>query len=395
MLILALVLGFAAEPLHVESRIITKGPFYVGQPIEIRVNVSAGSEPPKVAPPRNNDMMYLLKETGARPVTTSAIGNLTLTEKVVYSHVYLLVPKKAGNLSAGPFRASASGSEGASSILKLRVELPPASGRPREFLGGVGGFTVEAEVSAESVRVGGRLTYQVTLTGEAALGSTGELTLNSDLLNERGLEVTPGEVQLRENPATRVYPFEVRAMKPGTWAMPGVRVASFDPSGGRYLTRVSNAVEVVVSPVPAVQAWVPVAEEPLVSSRNWLLRFIVVLCTLFMSVYCYLRMTKVDERSWARKLIRRLASGLTDQEVAQLLLSGLQNIVGRKFDSETPALSALEVAQSVESQTADRALADRFAELVNRCDRVIYGGYADAELHTEAKYILTLWINRK
>ena len=48
----------------------------------------------------------------------------------------------------------------------------PAAGRPAVFLGGVGRFAVQAEVSAKVVRVGQEFDFRVTVSGPAAWGMT-------------------------------------------------------------------------------------------------------------------------------------------------------------------------------------------------------------------------------
>ena len=66
---------------------------------------------------------------------------------------------------------------GSSSRFQLPIHpLPPA--RPREFLGGVGRFEVEADAQPRVLRVGQELEYQIRLTGPGARGATSPPELN-------------------------------------------------------------------------------------------------------------------------------------------------------------------------------------------------------------------------
>ena len=53
----------------------------------------------------------------------------------------------------------------------LTVEPVPFEGRPAEFLGGVGEFSVQASVMPTTIRVGQEFIYRIGLTGPGRLGN--------------------------------------------------------------------------------------------------------------------------------------------------------------------------------------------------------------------------------
>ena len=56
---------------------------------------------------------------------------------------------------------------------RLLIKPVPVEGRPAEFLGGVGRFSVSAEASPKTVRVGQELEFRINVTGPAAWGMSG------------------------------------------------------------------------------------------------------------------------------------------------------------------------------------------------------------------------------
>src|SRR5207244_3900850 len=119
----------------------------------------------------------------------------------------------------------------------LTVQTVPLEGRPAEFLGGVGSFSVRADVSPTTVRVGGELTYRINVAGPAAWG----MTSRPDLVRFDRIAVSPRIEALPDEtvnePPSRTFLFRVRPSLAGHAVLPPVTIAAFDPEIGRFITK--------------------------------------------------------------------------------------------------------------------------------------------------------------
>ena len=132
----------------------------------------------------------------------------------------------------------------------MTVHPVPPEGRPAEFLGGVGRFSIRAEAEPRSVRVGQELTYRITVDGPAAWGMTGRPDLKRFDRLPIGLRIEAGPVELTNEPPSRTFAYTLRPTRPGDAVLPPVAIAAFDPSSRHYLTRVTPSVPIRVVAVP-------------------------------------------------------------------------------------------------------------------------------------------------
>ncbi len=396
------------DPIPMEARIVTTGPLYVGQVIELQVQVVAGANPPELIAPKLMEASIHLVATTARPLTTSAIGNLTLTERVQYTSRYHLTPRRAGFLNLPPFRSKLADRVGGSNSLRIKVEPVPDAGRTREFLGGVGRFELESEVEPTLVRLGESFTYRLIMTGEASVGSTRDPQINAELLEERGLVLTPEPVESRDEPPTRVFRYRVRATSPGVWSMPPVRISAFDPTTNHYLTKSTSSANVRVKDIPLFQPNKWITPGPSSPKPKWhiveIAGLIIGLATIG-AVFGWVRVRLARLRTWPRTMQKRFDANFSQRDVARLFLTGLfdhLNVSARKVgprqirpnlsdDPPTPALTSDEVREVIESRTGDHSLAQKVADVVERCDRVLYGGHPDDQLSHQIKELLDDW----
>ena len=127
----------------------------------------------------------------------------------------------------------------------------PPEGRPAAFLGGVGDFSVEADVSPATVRVGQELTYRITVTGPAAWG----MTARPDLSRLERLAIAPRIEALPDEtihePPSRTFVTRLRPTRPGDAVLPPVVIAAFDPETLRYFSKATKGLAVKAVAVPA------------------------------------------------------------------------------------------------------------------------------------------------
>lgn len=235
--------------LRVEAR-LTGGVHYVGQGFELQVAVVARGQRPTVETPVIAGADVWLARNEIRPISVVSIGRTT-TESNAFISRFRIVPRRAGTLEIPPVRASLAGQSGRGRPLKTTVRPLPPEGRPSEFLGGVGSFTLEAEATPHSVRVGQEFEYRLTISGPAAWGTTGRPELKRFDRLPLSLRIQPGRTDAMREPPSRTFVYRLRPTRPGEAVLPPVAVAAFDPSSQHYVTRMTPGVRVKVVAVPA------------------------------------------------------------------------------------------------------------------------------------------------
>ncbi len=226
------------------------GVHYVGQGIELRVGVVASGIRPDVDPPVIAGADVWPIGTDLKPISVSGIGSV-MAETNVFVSRFRIVPRRAGTLEVPSIRARLKDRIGRGRPVRVAVRPLPPEGRPPEFLGGVGRFALQAEATPRSVRVGQELDYRITVIGPAAWGMTGPPELKRLDKLKLGLRVEPRPVEVIHEPPSRTFAYRLRPTRPGEDVIPPVRIAAFDPSTSRYVTRASPSVPVRVVAVPS------------------------------------------------------------------------------------------------------------------------------------------------
>ena len=114
-----------------------------------------------------------------------------VAESNLFVSRFRVVPRRAGTLEIPSIRARLGDRTGRSRPVRLSIKPVPAEGRPAEFLGGVGPFTLKAEAVPATVRVGQELEYRITVTGPAAWGMTDRPELKRFDRTGLGLRIEP------------------------------------------------------------------------------------------------------------------------------------------------------------------------------------------------------------
>ena len=147
------------------------GPYYEGQGIELAALVLGRDQRPTIELPRPSHAELWTAGTSFQPISATGIGQVTSGENLYITRLRL-VPRRSGPLEIPPILARIDGRSGRSGPLRLAIEPVPFEGRPAEFLGGVGDFSVQASVTPASIRVGQEFIYRIRITGPAAWGTT-------------------------------------------------------------------------------------------------------------------------------------------------------------------------------------------------------------------------------
>jgi hypothetical protein len=238
-----------SAPLRVRTE-VERGPYLVGEGFEMAVGVAAQDQRPEIELPAVRHADVWLIGTALRPVSATGIGGVVSGENLFVTRLRV-VPRRVGPLELPPLTARLGARSGRSRPLRIEVVGVPAVGRPGAFLGGVGEFAVQAEVSPATVRVGQELTYRITVAGPAAWG----MTSRPDLARLQRLAIAPRIVALPDEtikePPSRTFVTRLRPTHPGEAVLPPVVVAAFDPVSMRYVSKATKGLAVRAVAVPA------------------------------------------------------------------------------------------------------------------------------------------------
>jgi len=139
--------------------------------------------------------------------------------------------------------------EVASEPLALEVMPLPESGRPPDFAGAVGHFSLEATARPEEVRVGDPVTVRIAIAGEGNLAAVNAPVLAA---GDRFKAYPPQEVG--GGPAKqKVFEQVLIPLRPDVTEVPAVTFSFFDTQAGRYQTLRSGPFPLAVRPAEEAQ----------------------------------------------------------------------------------------------------------------------------------------------
>jgi hypothetical protein len=250
--LVALAIAQDMAPLAVRVQ-VPRGPFYVGESIELDVGVAGRDQRPKLQVPAIKNADIWTVNTTFKPISATGIGTSISVENLFITRLRI-IPRRAGLLEIPPIEARLDDRSGRSRQTRLSIQSPTPEGRPAEFLGGIGEFTVAADASPASVRVGVELNYRITVSGPAAWGMTSgpDLARFGRTAVSPRIEALPDQVV--NEPPSRTFVYRIRPARAGIAVLPPVSIAAFDPELARYITKTTQGIPIKVVAVAAFNA---------------------------------------------------------------------------------------------------------------------------------------------
>jgi hypothetical protein len=376
-----------AAPLRVHVE-VDSGPYYLGEGFALTVGVAARDQRPELELPavRHADVWTI--GTSLLPINATGIGEMVTGENLFLTRLRIM-PRRTGPLEVPPIMARLGGRSGRSRPLRLEVVGVPAEGRPAAFLGGVGEFSVQADVSPATIRVGQELIYRITVAGPAAWGMTArpDLARLERLALAPRIEALPDE--LIKEPPSRTFVTRLRPTRPGEAILPPVVLAAFDPESMRYVSKATKGLAIKALAVPAfdprsLDYATPDAGREIRAREEWTRAGVLSAITVGLSA-----LALVAQRRWlatmaggpkaarrfARRMGRRLGRDLDEgppalaaREITQGLIRYAQLGTGRPPGALTPE----ETRRIVLDLTRSDELASRAADLSERCDQALF-----------------------
>jgi len=152
---------------------------------------------------------------------------------------------------------------------ELTVHELPAEGRPADFHGAIGTFSISSDVSPAKADVGDPLTLRMRVTGSGNFDR-----VDSSMLDQldRWKTYPPKSSFNSSDPlglnGMKTFEQPVIASKPGVQGLPGLTFSYFDPNKRRYETARSASLSVSISPSLADSQTAPRAPSTSVSPET-------------------------------------------------------------------------------------------------------------------------------
>jgi len=136
--------------------------------------------------------------------------------------------------------------------LRLTVKALPEAGKPASFTGAVGGYQIQSSVDKTEVEEGSPVTYRVRIGGQGNINTI----QTPSLPKMEGFKIydSSSSVNISKNrlvvEGEKVTETVLVPKKAGTYTIPALEFASFDPRSGNYKTLKTSPHTLVVKPGP-------------------------------------------------------------------------------------------------------------------------------------------------
>ena len=176
----------------------------------------------------------------------------------------LLSPTKPGEFDLGPIavvfnQRSGRGwtrSVARSEPVHVSVRALPTAGKPDDFTGLVGVYTLAADASADTVNVGDPIDLQLHIRADEPMNgvNSGPDLAAQGLGDHFRLDSDGWERVASQRPGERVFSTTIRALSPDVTEIPPIRLPYFDTSAGEYRVAETEAIPLAVRSVREVTA---------------------------------------------------------------------------------------------------------------------------------------------
>ena len=439
---------------------------YVGQPVIMTVNFYISTDIGEFQfniPAFNNDVFYIedpdVTDPQAKQYRLSATG-MTIQasqsrvahngkDSILLSFSKVLIPKNPGDIVIAASSVSADVAVGqtrsrdrffdeffgqkeykrfmvSSSPLKLSVLPLPDQGKPAQFYGLVGQYTIFTFASPTKVSVGDPITLTIKIGGSKYLKPVQwpDLEQMPDFANN--FKIPSQKATPTVEDGFKIFTQTIRANNDKVTEIPAIPLCYFDADKGEYVTTKSEPVKLEVSPTKILTGadiegadFTPVNKEveaikkglsanyegpdvltnmdfsPMAAIINpaYALLWGLPLAGLVLSSLIKAFTNETPEKAAQRR--RRNACGravrelkkiqsVTSQQRYELLAAVMKQYIGERFDKQAGSLTADDCRQIIVDITGDAGAADKYRDIIAECESV---RYASAQVNIDSAKI--------
>lgn len=244
----------ATDGIHKVEATVSNSKPYLNEAIEYQfrylyTTVLPTRESPSYALPPLTD--FLVEEVSDKSTTTTRINGRTYH---VDEYVRRLYPQKTGKILIPPavLKLPIKGNPKTlkTKSVALNVQPLPEIGKPANFDGAVGEYSISTSVDRRRLEVRNALTLSVTITGSGT--GTGNInTVTSPKITPMNGFRTDAPILAQRNSAnTRIYQYAIIPLKSGILQLPGIEFSYFNPTKETYQTSKTGPISLTVTPNP-------------------------------------------------------------------------------------------------------------------------------------------------
>ena len=306
--------------------------------------------------------------------------------------------------------------------LELEVLPLPDEGKPAEFYGLIGQYTISASAAPTTVNVGDPITLTIKIGGSKylrpiqwpALERVPELADNFKIPSQKASPTV--------EEGFKVFTQKIRANNDKVTRIPPIPLASFDVRKGKYVTAQTEPIELDVAPTKVLTSadlegadFVPVNREveairkglsanyedldalkdmsfspvAALAHPGYAVLWGAPLIGLVASLLIKLGTRKSPEKVAAKRRrqacnkaigqLKRIASTDAKQQ-NELLVSIMKQYIGERFDKMAGSLTPDDCYDAIRAATTDAQTAGKYREIINNFEA---GRYASIEVHID------------
>jgi len=370
-------------------------------------------------------------------------------ESILLSFSKVLIPKRSGTISMQPASVSAAVAVGRtrsrdlfdsffggqtqyrrfvvnSEPLELEVLPLPEEGRPEQFYGLVGQYTISASATPTKVNVGDPITLTIKIGGGKylkpvrwpELENVPEMAANFKIPTQKASPVIDN--------GYKVFTQTIRANNDQVTEIPPIPLAYFDAEKGRYVTAKTEPIKLEVAPtkiltnadlegsdfmpvnsqIEAIKkglsanyddldALIDMSFSPLAALVNpgytaiWAVPLLGLVSSFIIKIFSHTSPEKIAARrrrqacGKALGQLKKLASLQAAQQNEQLI-SIMKQYVGEKFDRTTGSLTPDDCYDAIIDATKDSQIAEKYRAIIADFEA---GRYAPMEINIDSDKI--------
>ena len=272
----------ATDGIHTVEATVSNSKPYLNEAIEYQfrylyTTVLPTRESPSYVLPTLSD--FLVEEPSDNTSTTTRINGRTYH---IDEYVRRLYPQKTGKILIPPAQLKLP-IKGNPKTLKtksvaLNVQPLPEIGKPANFDGAVGEYSISTLVDRRRLEVRKALTLSVTITGT---GNINTVTAPK-ITPMSGFRTDPPILAQRDSANTRIYEYAIIPLKSGILQLPGIEFSYFNPTKETYQTSKTAPISLTVTPNPNGTADIEA------DSLQWVLWLLLGISVLVLAVGGYL-----------------------------------------------------------------------------------------------------------
>jgi hypothetical protein len=310
--------------------------------------------------------------------------------------------------------------------LELTVLPLPNEGKPAQFYGLVGQYTIEASATPTEVSVGDPITLTITVGGATylkpvrwpALGQVPELAANFKIPSQKASPTVTGGV--------KVFTQTIRANNDEVTEIPSIPLAYFDARTGKYATAETKPIELDVAPTRVLTNadlegadFTPVNREveaikkglsanyedldvlkdmsfsPLAALANpgyaalWALPLLTFISSVLVKLFTHTSPEKMALRRRRQACgktiaqLKKMASADSDRQ-GELLVSIMKQYIGDRFDRTAGSLTPDDCYDAIVAESTEKQAADKYRDTIADFEA---GRYASMKVNITAETI--------